>query len=140
MPRWARFLCCTVTGQVLAFGGVLLAALAVEQAPRFWSALQGFAGTPAFWFLFVLYGAVAAAAILAARALVNLYAMPAPAAGLAAGALLALCYMAALTAGNLTWWGGWAGAWPRLWPAAVWFGLPFAGAGSVASWLWERLD
>ncbi|WP_374711995.1 hypothetical protein [Symbiobacterium terraclitae] len=140
MPRWARFLCCTVTGQLLSFAGVLLAAGAVEQAPRFWTALQSFTGTPAFWSLFTVYGAVAAASVLAARALVNLYGLPAPAAGLAAGTLLALCYVAALTGANLTWWGGWAGAWTRLWPAAAWFALPFAGAGSLANWLWERLD
>jgi|GEM_PF-1909034 len=140
MPRWARFLCCTITGQALAFGGVLLAAWAAEQAPRFWSALKDFAGTPAFWTLFLLYGAIAAAAVLTARAIVNLYGLPAPAAGLVAGALLSLCFTAALTAANLSWWGGWTSTWPRLWPAAVWFALPFAGAGSVANWLWERLD
>lgn len=140
MPRWARFLSCTLTGSLLAFGGVLLAAGAVERPPHFWRAFQAFAVTPAFWTLLLLFVLLAAGAVTAARALVNLYALHPVAAGAIGGALLAACYIAALVSGHMPGWGGWEGTLPRLWPAAVWMAAPISAAGAAAGWLWERLD
>lgn len=140
MPRWARFLSCTVTGAVLSFGGVLLAAALAERPQGFWKALQAFAVTPGFWALALLFCGLAAGAVAAARALVALYGLPPAAAGTLGGAALAACYLAALVSGHLHAWGGWEGTLPRLWPAALWMALPFAASGAASGWLWERLD
>jgi len=140
MPRWVRFLSCTVTGAVLSFGGVLLAAVAAERPPGFWRALQAFAVTPGFWALALLFCLLAAGAVAAARALVSLYGLPPAAAGALGGAVLATCYLAALVSRHLDAWGGWEGTLPRLWPAALWTALPFAASGAASGWLWERLD
>ena len=140
MPRWARFLACTVTGGALALGGVLLAAYLTEPAPHFWSGFVAFAATRAFRGLVLLFGVIAAVVVLVTRALVNLCGLPEAVAGFLAGSALALCYTAALTASHLQVWGGWVGVSARLWPGAAWFGLPFALAGALVGWLWERLD
>lgn len=139
MPRWARFLSCTVTGTLLSCGGVLLAAAAAERSPGFWRAFQAFAVTPAFWGMLLLFGALSAGVVAAGRALVHLYGLPAETAGATGGAALAACYLAALVSGHLQAWGGWEGTLPRLWPAALWLALPFAASGAAAGWLWNRL-
>ncbi len=140
MPRWARFLSCTITGSLLTFGSVLAAAAAVERPHAFWRSFQAFAVTPAFWRLLLLFVLLAAGAVAAGRAIVHLYGLPPAAAGAIAGAVLAACYMAALVSGHLPGWGGWEGALPRVWPAALWMALPFTASGAAAGWLWERLE
>jgi len=139
MPRWARFLSCTFTALLLSLCGFLLAAYLTEHAPHFWSGLQAFLATADFWSLVLLFGLMAAAGLMSARAVVNLYGLPDPLSGFLAGSAPAVCYVALLLASQLSAWGGWHGAWPRVWPAAVWLILPFALAGAVANWLWARL-
>lgn len=139
MPRWARFLSCTLTGLVLSLVGFLLAAYATERAPYFWSGLRGFLATPQFRDLCLLFGLFAAAALAVGRLLTHLSGLSGIQAGFLAGGMLALCYVAFLLASQVPIWGGWAGAWPRIWPAALWMALPFAVAGAFQNWLWERL-
>mgnify|MGYP001263529815 FL=1 len=140
MPRWARFLSCTVTGALLSLGGVLLAAAAAERPPEYWRALQAFAVTPAFLGLVLFFVLLAAGTVATARALAGLYGLPAAAAGVIGGTVLAACYMAVLVSAHLPAWGGWEGTLPRLWPSALWVAAPFAASGAAAGWLWERLD
>jgi hypothetical protein len=140
MPRWARFLSCSLTGLLLSLSGFLLAACAQERTTRFWSGLQAFLTTPEFWSLVWLFALVAALSLLVGRVLVHLWGLPASVGGFLSGGALALCYIAFLLAGQVPEWGGWAAAWPRIWPALGWISLPFALSGSLTNWLWERLD
>jgi len=140
MPRWARFLSCTLTGLLLSLVGFILAAFATERAPHFWSGLRGFIATPEFRDLCLLFGLMAAAALISGRILARLSGLGGSQAGFLAGSILALCYVAFLLASQVPIWGGWAGAWHRIWPAAVWMAMPFALAGALQNWLWERLE
>lgn len=140
MPRWARFLACSLTGFLITLSGVLLSAYTVEPLPHFWSGLQEFITTPDFRLLCWLFALLAALGLLLGRIIANLWGWPGAIAGCLAGGGLALCYIAFLLASQLPAWGGWAAAWPRVWPAAGYIILPFALAGALGSWLWERLE
>lgn len=139
MPRWARLLSCSFTGLLLSLTGFLVAAYAQEPLPRFWSGLQEFLTTPAFWSLVWLFTLLTVMGLLVSRALVNLWGLPASFAGFLTGGALALCYVAFLLAGLMPAWGGWAASWHRLWPEAGYLALPFALGGTFANWLYERL-
>jgi len=140
MPRWARFLSCTFTGLLLSLPGFLLAAYYHEERSDFWSHLQEFLTTPAFWALVWLFAGVAAATLLLGRLLVNLYDLWSSLAGMIAGATLALAYIAFLLSTQVEAWGGPAALISRLWPAGGLIALPLALAGSFTTWLWDRFD
>lgn len=139
MPRWARFLSCTITGLLMSLVGIVLTAYAQERIPRFWSSLQEYLVTPEFWSLVWLFALLSAVGLVMSRVVCNLSGLPASFAGFLTGGAVAFCYVAFLLAGHLPEWGGWAAAWPRIWPAAGYLALPFAVGGGAANWLWERL-
>lgn len=140
MPRWVRFLCCSLTGVLLAVPGLILTAYWQEGRPGFWLALLQFAATSAFWGLLILCLLLVAGGLLAGRGLIRLADLSDPMAGFLTTGSLALGYIAFLTAANASLWGGPSGALQRLWPAGALIALPFALAGSMASWLWGRLE
>jgi len=139
MPRWARFLSCTLTGSVLALAGVLLVTAWLEGGPSFWSQVMAFAGTPAFWSMALLFALLVAVALLLARLAAHLCQLNSAAAGALAGAFLAILYGAFLLAAHAADWGGAAAGLHRAWPAVPLFALPFALAGGLMAWLWDRL-
>lgn len=140
MPRWARFLSCSLTGLLISLTGFVLAAYGQERATGFWGGMQEFLTTPEFWSLVWLCALIAGAALLLGRIVANLWGWAAGLSGFLAGGALALCYVAFLLASHLDEWGGWRAALPRIWPASAWLSLPFALAGAFATWLWEQLE
>lgn len=139
MPRWARFLSCTFTGLLLSVAGVLVAAYWYEGGGRFWVDLFDFFATPAFWSLIWLFVLLAAFSLLAGRVFVAIYGMADGVAGLLGGGLVAMAYASFLVASQAPDWGGFAASLGKAWPASLYFAAPFALAGGVTTWLWDRL-
>lgn len=139
MPRWARFLSCSFTGSFLSLVGFFVAVYWFEGSSLYWRSLIDFAGTPEFWYLCGLFALLTAGALLLARLLVRLYALADAVGGLVAGAAAALAYALFLGAMHAPDWGGWVGVMHKGWPAALIFAAPFALAGGVTAWLWDRL-
>lgn len=140
MPRWARFLSCSFTCLLLTLTGFLLAAYWWEGGQSFWSRVMEFLATTEFLYLSLLFGCFSALILIAARLLANLCGVPGPLAGLLAGAAVSLIYIAFILSAHAATWGGFAPALLRLWPSMAPFAAPFALAGAITTWLWERLD
>jgi hypothetical protein len=141
MPRWARFLSCSLTGLLLCLIGFLLTAYWWEgNATTYWPLLLNFMAMPDFWSLVSLFGLLCAGALLLGRIAVHLYGMAGAMAGLLCGALVALAYAAFLISLHAADWGGWSPSLQKSWPSAALFALPFALSGAFTTWLWERLD
>lgn len=140
MPRWARFLSCSLTGLLLCLIGFVLTAYWWEGNANYWPLLFNFMATRDFLYLLSLFGLLSAVALLLGRIAVNLYGMADGLAGLLMGALVALAYTSFLISLHAADWGGWSYSLQKSWPAAVLFALPFAISGAFTTWLWERLD
>lgn len=140
MPRWARFLSCTLTGLLFSVVGFLLLADSVERKPNFWAEVVNFLGTIEFLSLVLLFILLTALTILLGRIGVNLYGMADGPAGFLAGGLVAMAHGAFLVSTYAADWGGLTIALQKVWPAAALFVLPFALSGAVANWLWDRLE
>lgn len=140
MPRWARFLSCSLTGLLLCLIGFLLTAYWWEGNAGYWQLLLNFMAMTGFWYLVSLFGVLCAAALLLGRIAVNLYGMPDAMGGLIAGALVALVYAVFLISLHAEDWGGWSNSLQKSWPSAALFAMPFALTGAFTTWLWERLD
>lgn len=132
MPRWARFLSCSFTGLVFSLVGFLLTAYWWEGGGQFWKNLFDFVPTSGFWYLVLLFGLFAMATLLGARLVVNFTNLSVGLAGLLVGGVIACTYGLFLAAGH-------AGS-VKFWPAGLVFALPFALAGALTTWMWERLD
>lgn len=139
MPRWARFLSCTLTGLLISLTSFLMAAYWYEGGGTFWAQVAAFLVTSEFVNLVLLFGFLTAFTVLLGRAAANLYGMAGGAAGFVAGAGVSLAYGAFLISAQSADWGGLMPALQRVWPAVGYFVLPFALGGTVATWLWERL-
>jgi hypothetical protein len=140
MPRWARFVSCTVTGLLVALAGFALAGYWWEGGAGFWQSWLDFMATPAFRGLVLRFGLLLAAGLLLARLWVHYYPTTGSMAGLITGGLTGLAYALALTVTYAGRWGGLAAGLQKSWPAMLLFGLAFGLGGSVSGWLWERLD
>lgn len=140
MPRWARFLSCSFTCLLLSLIGFLLTAYWWEGGRHYWSRVMEFFATTEFLYLAFLFGLLSAATLVTARMAAKVYSLPGPLAGLVAGALVSLIYMAFILSTHAETWGGFAPGLQRLWPSMAPFAAPFAIAGALTSWLWERLD
>jgi hypothetical protein len=140
MPRWARFLSCSVTGLLVSLGGLIATARWQDGSSHFWRGLFEFVTTPGFWYLVALLGLIAAATTLFARITVHLSTLSGGAAGLMTGGVTALVYAAFLVAAHAHEWGGAAGALQKAWPDALYLAAPFALSGMVAGHLWDRLS
>jgi hypothetical protein len=140
MPRWARFLSCSFTGLLLSLAGFCLAAYWWEGGAGYWRSLLDFAATPDFWYLVLLFGLFAGFTLVAARVAVHTYGFAGGVAGFLAGGTVAAVYVAFLISSHAGDWGGAAVGLARVWPAGGVFAAPFAVAGAVTTWLWDRLD
>jgi len=140
MPRWARFLSCTLTGLLCSVVGFLVVADWVERKPNFWAEVVNFLGTTEFLSLILLFLCLTAMTMFVGRAGVNYYGIAGGPAGFLAGGLIAMAYGAFLVSTYAADWGGLTIALQKVWPAAALFVLPFAVSGAIANWLWDRLE
>lgn len=140
MPRWVRFLSCSLTGLLVSLTGFLLTAWWWEGGPRYWAQVMDFIPTGAFLGLVTLFGVVVVVTLVLARLMVGVYDLGGAFAGLLSGLLVALAYAVFLVSSHLENWGGLLLGVRKAWPDAAVFGLPFAFAGAVVTWLWDRLD
>lgn len=139
MPRWARFFSCGLTAVLLSLAGLALSARYREGGPDFWRQMWEFIATPEFRSLLLLCAVLSGGALVLGRALGRVYGLAAAPSGFVAGAVVAGCYVSFLVASRAAEWGGWQAALMRAWPDGLFLALPFAVAGAVAGWLWERL-
>ena len=142
MPRWVRFLSCSVTGLLLALVGFFVAVYLYDDGARahYWQSLIRFTGSPVFLLLAGVFGLMMAGALLMARVLVRLYAVSDGVAGLIGGTAAALCCVVFVVTTHARDWGGWVSVWSKVWPAGLVFALPVALSGGFTAWMWRRLD
>lgn len=140
MPRWARFLSCSLTGLLLSLIGFFVAAGWWEGEAGFWESVVTFLPTPEFWYTVLLFGLLATVSLLLGRIAVNLYGLAGSTGGFFAGGLVAVAYGAFLVSSHLGDWGGLSAAVQKAWPTGAVFAAPFALSGAVTVWLWDRLE
>lgn len=140
MPRWARFVSCTMTGLLLSLTGFLAVASWWEGGQGYWLQLLGFLGRAEFWSLVWLFTLLSAGSIIGARGVVHLNGLSDGWAGLAAGSAVGLICVAFLVAAHAPDWGGLLASVARTWPDGPLFAAPVALSGAITSWLWARLD
>ncbi len=139
MPRWARFLSCTITGLLLSLIGFFMVAYWREGGPEFWPNVFDFLATAAFWGLAWLFVILSALTLVLARVGVKIYGLGAAVSGILSGLLVALAYASFLIASHAPDWGGLAASIIKVWPSAVAFSVPLALSGAMTDLLWERL-